>query len=354
MEFSGTPKQAEDYARAALDLMARQGIVPTPGNFAVWFHYFSEKYPELHRTLESLLDGNHRFTDAENDELFQRFFGLGREAAALQEASRRIEEELGKILKYIDSAGEGAAAYGKALESASGKIESADEPTSLKTVITNLMTATRAMQQSNAAIENRLHSSTHEISRLRGDLEAMRQEALTDSLTGIANRKLFDMELRRAVNEAVEANDELSLLMIDIDHFKQFNDNYGHQVGDQVLKLLAMTLSSIVKGQDTAARYGGEEFAVILPRTSLENARKLAEVIRKTINGKKVINRSTNEDLGQISVSIGVGAFVSGDAVGQVIARADSALYAAKSGGRNRVVAGTDNGGADLTVGFRG
>ncbi|MEQ8320340.1 MAG: diguanylate cyclase [Rhodospirillales bacterium] len=353
MEFSGTPKQAEEFSRAALALMKSRGIPSTPGNFTVWFHYFSEKYPDLRRTLDALLDENHPFTDAENDELFQRFFGLGQEAAALQEASLRIEAELGKILKYIDTAGEGAAAYGKALESASGKIETADESTSLKSIIANLMTATRAMQQSNAAIENRIHTSSTEISRLRDDLEAMRQEALTDSLTGIANRKLFDMELRRAINEAGAENEELSLLMIDIDHFKNFNDNYGHQVGDQVLKLLAATLSSIVKGQDTAARYGGEEFAVILPNTSADNACRLAEVIRKTINRKKVINRRTNEDLGQISVSIGVGGFVPGEAVGHLIARADAALYAAKSGGRNRVVAGTGNGGADLSVNFQ-
>ncbi len=343
MEFSGTREQAQAFAREALDLMEEKGIPATPGNFAVWFHYFSEKYPDLRHTLETMLSEDHAFTEDENDELFQKFFGIGREAAALQEASQRIEAELSKILNFMETAGEGAAAYGKVLESASGKIEAAEQPSGLKSIISNLMTATRAMQQNNEAIGNRLHTSSQEMSRLRDDLEAMRKEALTDSLTGIANRKLFDMELRRASNEAVESNETLSLLMIDIDHFKAFNDNYGHQVGDQVLKLLAATLSSIIKGQDTAARYGGEEFAVILPNTTLENACKLAEIIRKTINGKKVVNRTTNENLGQISVSIGVGEFLNNEAVGQLIARADAALYAAKSSGRNRVVSSDDH-----------
>ncbi len=350
LEFSGTRDQAQEYARAALDLMEEKGIPPTPGNFAIWFHYFSEKNPDLRHTLDTMLRDGHVFSENENDELYQKFFGIGREAAALQEASQRIETELGKILNFMDTAGEGAAAYGKVLESVSGKIEAADETpgetTGLKSVITNLLTATRAMQQNNEAIGNRLQSSSQEMSDLRHDLEAMRREALTDGLTGIANRRLFDMELRRAVSEAGETDDSLSLLMIDIDHFKLFNDNYGHQVGDQVLKLLASTLSSIIKGQDTAARYGGEEFVVILPQTTLDNACKLAEIIRKTISNKKVINRTTNENLGQISVSIGVGELIPGEDSAELISRADAALYDAKSGGRNRVATGENDSGS--------
>ena len=332
--------------------MEEKSIPATPGNFAIWFHYFSDKYPDLRHTLDTMLSEEHAFSVDENDELFQKFFGIGREAAALQEASQLIETELRKILNFMDTAGEGAAAYGKVLESASGKFDEIEETSGLKSVISNLMAATRAMQQNNEAIKNRLQSSSNEMSKLRDDLETMRQEALTDGLTGIANRRLFDMELRRAATETGDNHEPLSLLMIDIDHFKVFNDNYGHQVGDQVLKLLAATLSSIIKGQDTAARYGGEEFAVILPHTKLENACKLAEIIRKTISNKKVINRTTNEDLGQISVSIGVGEFVIGEAVGQLITRADSALYAAKDSGRNRVMASDGDDTSGPTVKF--
>ncbi|MGY8990224.1 MAG: hypothetical protein ACKVHL_01340 [Rhodospirillales bacterium] len=161
MEFSGTRDQAQEYARAALDLMSEKSIPATPGNFAIWFHYFSEKYPDLRHTLDTMLGQEHAFSEEENDELFQKFFGIGREAAALQEASQRIEAELSKILTFMDTAGEGAVAYGKMLESASGKIEAAEETGGLKSVITNLLTATRAMQQNNDAIGNRLQSSSH-------------------------------------------------------------------------------------------------------------------------------------------------------------------------------------------------
>ena len=144
--------------------------------------------------------------------------------------------------------------------------------------------------------------------------------------------------MRRAITKAMEEGADLCLIMMDIDHFKNFNDTYGHQVGDQVLKLLANTLKEGTKGQDTAARYGGEEFAIILPLTDLDGAFRLADNLRKTISSKELRNRTTNEKLGQITVSAGLAQFDMGEPINQFIARADEALYMAKHAGRNRVV----------------
>ena len=130
----------------------------------------------------------------------------------------------------------------------------------------------------------------------------------------------------------------MSLLIIDIDYFKKFNDTFGHQIGDQVLKLLAQTLTSSIKGQDLAARFGGEEFCVILPGTGVDNAVKLAEIIRNKVGKKQVLNRKTGESMGQITVSVGVAEFSYGEPLSQLILRADEAMYTAKRTGRNRVV----------------
>ena len=127
------------------------------------------------------------------------------------------------------------------------------------------------------------------------------------------------------------------LMLVDIDHFKRFNDTWGHQTGDQVLRLVAMTLKSNLKGKDMAARYGGEEFAAILPATDLEGAVIVADNIRKAVQAKELLKRSTNEKLGRITASFGVAAYHPGDTPSSLIDRADRCLYAAKHAGRNRV-----------------
>ncbi|MCU0894360.1 MAG: GGDEF domain-containing protein [Rhodospirillales bacterium] len=149
---------------------------------------------------------------------------------------------------------------------------------------------------------------------------------------------MFDFVLRQAALDGMENGDPLSLLMLDIDHFKKFNDTHGHHIGDQVLRLLAAVLKQSVKGQDTPARYGGEEFAVVLPQTVLENAVKLAEAIRLRVSRRSVVNRATSQRLGSFTVSIGAAEFVPGEPLRQFVERADRALYAAKKAGRNRVM----------------
>ncbi|MDU1690932.1 MAG: GGDEF domain-containing protein, partial [Bradyrhizobium sp.] len=127
-------------------------------------------------------------------------------------------------------------------------------------------------------------------------------------------------------------------LLIDVDHFKKFNDNYGHGVGDQVLRLVAKALRERVRDQDLPARYGGEELIAVLPQTDLEGCHAIAERIRRTIADCQFTRRSTGEVLPQITVSIGVGQFQFGESMADLIDRCDRALYLAKKLGRNRVI----------------
>ncbi|MCV6602646.1 MAG: GGDEF domain-containing protein, partial [Cohaesibacter sp.] len=155
-------------------------------------------------------------------------------------------------------------------------------------------------------------------------------------------RKHFDRSIENALAESSESGEPISLLMTDIDHFKQFNDTFGHQTGDQVLRLVALAVKQNVKGQDIPCRYGGEEFGVILPRTNLRQAVSVAESIRKAVMAKELIKRSTGENLGRITISIGASTYKPGDTPQSMIERADKCLYAAKRGGRNLVKAETD------------
>jgi diguanylate cyclase len=178
----------------------------------------------------------------------------------------------------------------------------------------------------------------------------VRKESLTDPLTGISNRKAFDADLKDAMDKARQTNEPLCLLMCDIDHFKAFNDTWGHTTGDQVLRLVGGCLSENVKGRDTAARYGGEEFAVILRNTVLADAVSLANQIRLYVERKKLVKKSTGDILGTISISVGVAQFSREDTQVLFIQRADKCLYAAKGAGRNCVVSDTKQPSLDSDV----
>ncbi|MFC1672715.1 GGDEF domain-containing protein [Pseudomonadota bacterium] len=342
MAYHDSLEQALQYARQALEQMVAHAVPPTPSNFMVWYTHVSQREPDLTRMISILDDNDQDFSDAVCADLYAKFFTTEIEDENLHATAERIESELHNILGYVGEAGEGASEYGKTLASAEGDILGASGVEGLKKAVTHVLSETRKMEDINKSLENRLDESSQEIGQLRDDLEDMRKEALTDALTGISNRKMFDMELRRQARDAMEAGESMALLMLDIDHFKVFNDTWGHQTGDEVLKLMAATMNKAVKGDDVCSRYGGEEFTVILPRTDLVGAMKVAEGIRQRISTKKLVNRTTNQDLGKITVSIGAGLFEFGEPLADLIKRADQALYKAKHAGRNRVVSQDD------------
>jgi diguanylate cyclase len=199
------------------------------------------------------------------------------------------------------------------------------------------------MEARSKTLELQLQTSSREVSDLRDRLESVKKESLTDQLTGISNRKAFDNELQESIDRSIETGEPLSLVMCDIDHFKIFNDTWGHQTGDQVLRLVANCLSENVKGRDTAARYGGEEFVVILPQTELMGAVNLAKQIRSKVESKKLVKKSTGDILGVITISAGVTQYNPQESAADFVSRADACLYAAKHAGRNCVISEKDS-----------
>ena len=198
------------------------------------------------------------------------------------------------------------------------------------------------MENRTNSLEKELQKSVDQVSELRSKLDNVHKESLTDPLTGIANRKAFDNALAAAEASVAENSDPVSLLLCDIDNFKKFNDNWGHQTGDQVLRLVASCLSENVKGRDTAARYGGEEFGVVLRGTPLSDAKRIAEQIRHAVEARRLVKKSTGDILGTITISIGVAQFSANEKAETAVRRADSCLYGAKQNGRNLVISEND------------
>ena len=331
-------KVAAMLAQSAVAKMVDLGIAPTPNNYTVWYTYFADSFPDLKSAVNAIIADTDAMTAQQCEELFERFFTFDQEGTALYNTTNRMEQALTKAVEYLGDAGADAAVLGTVLEGASGELSRHPADANLQVIIDGVLTATREMEEHTRELERKLADSGAEVSQLRLEVEATRREASTDSLTGIANRKMFDMRLRQDATSAVENGTSLCLLMVDIDHFKKFNDSHGHQTGDQVLKLLANTLTESIKGQDTAARYGGEEFCVILPNTEIEPAAHLANEIRNRLASKNIVNRRTGEQLGTITLSIGVSKLVPGEMVPNLITRVDLALYAAKNTGRNKVM----------------
>jgi len=184
---------------------------------------------------------------------------------------------------------------------------------------------------------------------LKNDFEENRQQAILDTLTGIPNRRSFTEQILKEYNRSLRNHLPISVIMGDIDHFKGFNDTYGHVEGDKCLQLVARAINSTLKRPgDFCARYGGEEFIIILPETPRAGAMDLAESIRKNVLDQD-INHAQNFPLNKVTISLGV-ASISADQVAnyeELVKLADAALYDAKGKGRNRIEARDPSGSPD-------
>jgi len=294
--------------------------------------------PQVKQNINGLLTGNTKLSVADIDRIANEHLSPLGPLARIDKVGDDLAMEVDRIVDLIAGVAGNAATYQANLADAHHELERSVNRDAIKALVQSLVQSTTAMEQRNQTLETALRVSKQVIDNLQRDVENIRQESLTDPLTSLANRKHFEITLGQFIEEAANnSTDAFSLLLIDIDHFKKFNDNHGHQVGDEVLRLLARHLKASLKGQDVAARYGGEEFAVLLPNTSLKSAKIVAENIRAAVAGKIVRKRSTGESLGQVTVSIGVVEFRRGEGSESLIGRADTLLYAAKRAGRNSV-----------------
>ncbi|MDX1696340.1 MAG: GGDEF domain-containing protein, partial [Ketobacteraceae bacterium] len=162
-----------------------------------------------------------------------------------------------------------------------------------------------------------------------------RQEANSDALTGVNNRRWLEELLLRTRGRPLEDLAPLSVIMLDVDHFKRFNDDYGHQTGDEVLKMVAQAMQSSLRPNDMVARYGGEEFVILLPKTRLKHSLQVAERLRRKVERTPI--NAEDKAIPGVTISLGVAQWQPGISLEALIGQADEALYRAKESGRNRV-----------------
>jgi diguanylate cyclase len=330
------------FAEIAVGQIKALRQLATPRNYEVWYAYATGHNPSLNQTINETLARNGTLTEADFEQVYATYISPSRFSDKIDRVGSRVMDEINQVMSMMDAAVGSANTYTASLTHVSDKLGTANDREGVRAIVESLVATAAEMKKNNTALEERLSASREEINQLQKSLAVVRNESLTDPLTGLANRKHFDEQFAKALADAAERSEPLSLIMGDIDHFKSFNDSWGHLTGDQVLRLVAMSMKQNVKGQDTAARYGGEEFAVILPNTVLRSALTVADHIRRAVMSKELMKRSTGQNLGRVTISVGVATARKGDNAQSLIARADACLYAAKRNGRNRVICETD------------
>ncbi|TYC50364.1 diguanylate cyclase [Rhodobacterales bacterium] len=330
-------KRTINYGESAISYIKKNTLPAYPRSYELWYTYSAGYNQGLNRAVNDTIKTDGRINTEQMLSLYGRFLSPTRLGDRLDEVGSKVSKEVEDLVDTLKLSADATSDYGTALEKAGEKIKSIKDPKKLQACVSHLVKSTHNAVTSNRQLENQLRESKKHIENLQSSLEAIRYESLTDELTTLNNRKHFENSIDRIVEQSRVSDRGFALLFTDIDHFKSFNDTYGHQTGDQVLRLVALAVKQNIKSLDIACRYGGEEFAIILPNVGLDQAAKIGERIRHAVMSKELVKRSTSENLGRVTISVGIAIFRTGDTPHSIVARADRALYLAKDAGRNVV-----------------
>lgn len=337
----GIGKQVEqgDLASRVVATMRTHRSPSYPRAFEVWYAHLSGAIPALSaELLQVIVKENGIVSALMIDKLYNQYIDMRNLSQAVDRTSVQILLQIGELSQRINEALDASKRYHSEISDVSQQGPTSADRTLIRGWIESLILSTRCEIARKAKLELRLRDSAREIRNLRDVLEATRVEANRDPLTGLSNRRHFDETLQKCFEVTKANGNPLALVIADVDFFKRFNDNHGHAVGDQILRLVARTMTEQKVDRAVITRFGGEEFAIILPDACLYDGIRYAEAVRQALLKRDLIIRSTNTKLGRITISSGVAAYRLGDTPISLIERADQALLLAKHTGRNRTV----------------
>ncbi len=338
VDVQDTPQKAIRIFDRLVETFKEQKINPSPLNYYVWYQYVKGSIPALRQEMDAILNDPFGYNDRVGKRLYDTY--LLEQDKNTSEFDRAFRRLIDAMVKKMNAWSDKLESHTQQLDECSSQLSNPNlNSKEIQRITNTVITAASSIKEGSLNIQDEMLRNAEAVQELRKQLQEAQAEALTDELTQIGNRKAFNNAIEELILEAQEAPESLCLILCDIDHFKQFNDTYGHLVGDSVLRYFANTMQKDKKETETICRYGGEEFAILLINSSLEKAIERAHNIRKAIQSAHLKRKNSSEPLKTITASFGVACYQGGTETAQeFIDRADKALYQAKNSGRNCVI----------------
>ncbi|MCI4412292.1 MAG: GGDEF domain-containing protein [Thiotrichales bacterium] len=329
-QYTESYVESKKLAEATLADIDQRKISPNPINFLVGYEHLLKRDPFVRKKME--------LVNAENYEVIalEVFNHIATRICVMNSVDHVLLRLVSEVVDDLEVLGGDISGHILQLKSSLKSLLQEDiSPASAGEIVHDVVDCVQDLADNTHKMKEKMHTVQSEVVVLKKKLEDSYREAHTDPLTGVGNRRALDKFFDDSLH-AVTEDSPLSCIILDIDHFKKINDDYGHLVGDSVLRYIARMLANLTKGQDFIGRFGGEEFIVVMPDTNLENACCLAEKLRKSLEEAKLKVKDSQERI-SLTASFGVATYVKGEKSAVFFDRADKALYAAKAAGRNCV-----------------
>jgi diguanylate cyclase len=333
--YNVSPEQNSAYIRQMLPLMLKHNVPVDPMNYAIWYHYVAGFNGELNNAIDKLIEDQKPFDNEITLALYKKYI-CSASVEMFEEINNNLQRLITQTSISINNASDKATVISDNFSNTLKELETKETDINIKSLLVEIIMQTTQLAEASKELKSQLNKTHEEMEQLRNELTNVRETANTDKLTGLLNRWAFDKELDDLIKNATPG--KACLAILDIDHFKRVNDNFGHLVGDKVIKFIATTLKKHAPKHHLVARYGGEELAIIMPTTTLTEAFELIEQIRQILDVSRLTYKGNSETIGKVTVSAGIAALKETDGAYSFISRADKALYRAKETGRNKVL----------------
>ncbi|MDR1043644.1 MAG: GGDEF domain-containing protein [Candidatus Adiutrix sp.] len=324
-------------AKRLLPFLAKRGIPASPKNYRIFYDYLLYSNPVLNKAVNELLGNNAKFYSRLSSSLYDHFYSrevAESQAQAIKQATTDFMAASSALEQNLETAISQTSRYQKALNDSSRQMAQVTRADELQSLLDELLSETEAALQHHDIFSNHMSEAGQLIARLKTELENQTTLALVDELTKLNNRRHLNLEAPKLMSQAAQSGRPISAIVFDLDFFKRINDTWGHNFGDKVLVVCSNLIKQAARVKDLAVRLGGEEFLLFCPDLSLDEAGKVAEKVRASIEGTDITIRGQSL---LVTISGGVAQYVPGEELSDLLGRADKALYRAKNEGRNQV-----------------